>query len=65
MQINKTFILEKLVINPDKKKCFIFDLDGTIIFKNQFLSSEIDAPICDTVGFDAAHGPADQLVTTC
>lgn len=42
MRLNKQIILDKLVINQDKRKCFIFDLDGTIIFKNQFLSNNID-----------------------
>ena len=43
MQIKKSEILQKLTINPDRRKCFIFDLDGTIIFKNQFLSKEIES----------------------
>lgn len=42
MQINKAIILDRLIINPDRQKCFIFDLDGTIIFKNQLLSSAIE-----------------------
>jgi|GEM_PF-2732636 len=31
-------IREKLTINPDTKKCFIFDLDGTIVFESIMLS---------------------------
>lgn len=34
----KEEILNKLIINKEKKKCFIFDLDGTIIFNNSMLS---------------------------
>lgn len=38
MQIEE--IREKLIINHDSKKCFIFDLDGTIIFGNSMLSHD-------------------------
>jgi Cof subfamily protein (haloacid dehalogenase superfamily) len=31
-------IKNKLKINPDTKKCFIFDLDGTIVFESVMLS---------------------------
>ncbi|MCE3268613.1 MAG: hypothetical protein K0R49_865 [Burkholderiales bacterium] len=31
-------IKQKLTINPDTRKCFIFDLDGTIVFNNEMLS---------------------------
>ncbi len=31
-------ITQKLKINPDRKKCFIFDLDGTIVFNSIMLS---------------------------
>lgn len=50
MYIDKAQILDTLVINKDKKKCFIFDLDGTIIFDNKFLSLENESLlqlICD------------------
>ncbi len=39
MLINKYDILKKLTINQNNKKCFIFDLDGTIIFDKEFLSN--------------------------
>ncbi len=42
MQISKEFISSKLVINKNRRKCFIFDLDGTIIFNNQFLSKDVE-----------------------
>ena len=38
MQITKKEITDKLIIAPGTKKCFIFDLDGTIIFE--------DKPLC-------------------
>jgi HAD superfamily hydrolase (TIGR01484 family) len=38
MQLYKSYIQEKLHINHDTKKCFIFDLDGTLIFNGIPLS---------------------------
>lgn len=35
--IKKEEIIQKLTINPENKKCFIFDLDGTIVFQNVML----------------------------
>ncbi len=51
MLLTKTDILSKLTINHDSKKCFIFDLDGTLIFgkapldevNNSILKNIIDA----------------------
>jgi HAD superfamily hydrolase (TIGR01484 family) len=42
MQLTTEMIRNKLIINKSSKKCFIFDLDGTIIFNNQQLSNEND-----------------------
>ena len=42
MLLTKEEILNKFVINGDKKKCFIFDLDGTIVFDKEPLSQEVD-----------------------
>ncbi len=33
---------QQLKINKDTKKCFVFDLDGTIIFNNQILRTNIE-----------------------
>ncbi|MFN8770311.1 MAG: HAD hydrolase family protein [Neisseriaceae bacterium] len=42
MLLMKKDILTKLIINKNTKKCFIFDLDGTIIFNKQFLGNDIN-----------------------
>lgn len=36
--LDKKTILDNLTINFDSKKCFVFDLDGTIVFNNTLLS---------------------------
>ena len=40
----------KLLINKNTKKCFIFDLDGTIIFNNQFLDKQIEEALIKILG---------------
>lgn len=40
MQLTKEHVFDKFIVNPDTKKCFIFDLDGTIIFKDAHLCTE-------------------------
>lgn len=47
MLLSKEEILNKFVINHDKRKCFIFDLDGTIIFNKKFLDINIDKILKD------------------
>lgn len=42
MQLTKKNILDKLIITPGAKKCFIFDLDGTIIFNDKPLATEYE-----------------------
>ena len=38
MLLEPQTIQDKLIINKDSKKCFVFDLDGTIIFQGKKLS---------------------------
>lgn len=40
---------KKLQINKDAKKCFVFDLDGTIIFNNEYLRPSIELLLKDIV----------------
>lgn len=43
MMLDKEIILSKLMVNKNHRKCFIFDLDGTIIFNNQFLNKDVES----------------------
>ena len=42
MYLSKDALIKNIIINAGRRKCFIFDLDGTIIFKDQPLSEEND-----------------------
>ncbi|MBP9743523.1 MAG: HAD hydrolase family protein, partial [Burkholderiales bacterium] len=43
-------ILEKFIISPGTRKCFIFDLDGTIVFNNQYLVAENENVLKQIIG---------------
>lgn len=43
MNLEKKDVLDKLIIRRNTKKCFIFDLDGTIIFNDQKLCNEYES----------------------
>src|SRR5579863_1194637 len=51
--MKKEEITQKLKINPDTKKCFIFDLDGTIVF-NSIMLSETNQNILQKI-IDCGH----------
>lgn len=42
MKLKKEYILDKLIINSKTQKCFIFDLDGTIIFNDKPLENNYE-----------------------
>lgn len=42
MKLEKKDVFEKLIIRSNTQKCFIFDLDGTIIFNDQKLCYEYE-----------------------